>query len=63
MTTFRGLGFRYDTRTARIRDFYVDKDGTRRWMDTHEPCPDQILKGNADLVPAEHATYKPEDKL
>ena len=55
MTITRGFGWRYDTQTWRVRDFYV-RDGVRRWADTDEPCPDEILKGNADLVPAQHQT-------
>lgn len=57
MTITRGFGWRYDTQTGRIRDFYV-RDGVRRWVDTDEPCPDEILKGNADLVPAQHQTME-----
>lgn len=63
MTITRAIGWRYDTRTGAISHWYRDSDGNMRWADTGELCPDQILKGNADLVPAEHATYKPEDKL
>lgn len=57
MTITRGFGFRYDTQTGAIRDFYV-RDGVRRWVDTDEPCPDEIMKGNADLVPAQHQTME-----
>lgn len=63
MTITRGFGWRYDTRTGAVRSWNLDGDGNMRWIDTGELCPDQILKGNADLVPANHAHYKPEDKL
>ena len=56
MTITRGFGWRYDTRTGGVRIWHLDSDGNKRWIDTGELCPDQILKGNADLVPAEHQT-------
>lgn len=55
MNTQLEYGWRYDAQTGAIRDFYV-RDGVRRWVDTDEPCPGEILKGNADLVPAQHQT-------
>lgn len=60
MNTQLEYGWRYDAQTGAIRDFYV-RDGVRRWVDADEPCPGEILKGNADLVPAQHAylTTKP----
>lgn len=38
-----------------LHTWYRDEHGVRRWLDTDVPLPDEILKGNADLVPAEHA--------
>lgn len=57
MSALRGFGFQLDTQTGRIRNWYVDGDGVQRWADDDMPCPGQILKGNADLVPAEHQTF------
>lgn len=56
MTITRGFGWRYDTRTGAIRNWHLDASGNMRWVDTGELCPDQIIKGNADLVPAQHQT-------
>lgn len=53
----RGVGWRYDARAGEVREFYVDDGGVRRWVIGNEPCPDQILKGNADL---EIALQEPE---
>ena len=50
MSITRGIGWRYDTRTGAVRNWHLDADGNMRWVDTGELCPDQILKGNADLV-------------
>lgn len=58
MTITRGFGWRYDVSTGAVREFYVDGDGNRRWVIGNELCPDQILKGNADLVPAQHQTME-----
>lgn len=60
MSITRGFGWRYDTQTGAIRNYYV-RDGVRRWVDTDEPCPDEILEGNADLVPAQHKTMEGEE--
>lgn len=49
MNAQRGGGWRYDRGTGAVREFYVDANGMRRWADDHQPCPDQILKRNADL--------------
>lgn len=49
-------GWRYDSLTGVIRDWRLDADGNMRWSDDGTLCPDQVLKGNADLVPAQHAT-------
>lgn len=38
MTITRGFGWRYDTRTGAVREFYVDGDGNRRWVIGDEPC-------------------------
>lgn len=49
--TFGGIGMRDGQRHS----WYVDEHGVRRWIDTDAPLDGEILKGNADLVPAEHA--------
>lgn len=62
----RGVGWRYDHKTGAVREYHLGNDGVRRWVDTGEQCPEanQILKGNADLVPAQHAYLtSPGDKL
>lgn len=56
MTITRGFGWRYDTRTGATRNWHLDGDGNMRWVDTGELLADQIIKGNADLVPAQHQT-------
>jgi hypothetical protein len=56
MNITRGFGWRYDTRTGAVRNWHLDADGNMRWVDTGELCPDQIIRGNADLVPAQHQT-------
>ena len=55
MSIARGLDWRYDTLTGAIRNWHLDGDGNMRWDDDNELCPDQIIRGNADLVPAQHA--------
>lgn len=58
MTITRGYGGRYDTRTGAVRNWYLDGDGNMRWVDTGELLADQIIKGNSDLVPAQHQTLE-----
>ena len=58
MTITRGFGWRYDTPTGAIRHWHLDSDGNMRWVDTGELLADQIIKGNADLVPAQHQTME-----
>lgn len=56
MSGLRGFGLRYDARTGATRNWHLDSDGNMRWVDTGELLADQIIKGNADLVPAQHQT-------
>lgn len=56
MNTKLEYGWRYDARTGEVRATIIDPDGNMRWCDDNTLCPDQILKGNADLVPSEHQT-------
>lgn len=46
----------YAYRAGELHAWYQPVGGIRRWVDTDARLPhDEILKGNADLVPAEHA--------
>ena len=58
MSITRGFGWRYDVSTGAIRNWHLDADGNMRWIDNNELCPDQIIKGNADLVLAKHQTLE-----
>lgn len=64
MSITGGFDWRYDTRTGAVRSWHLDADGNMRWDDNNDLCPDQIIRGNADLVPAQHAHLTgPGDKL
>lgn len=56
MNTQPEYGWRYVERTGEARATLTDADWNMRWRDDGTLCPDQILKGNADLVPAQHQT-------
>ena len=58
MTGLRGFGWAYDTQPGVIRDWVTDAQGVRRYVDNNEPLPGEVLKGNADLVPAQHQTLE-----
>ena len=46
----------YSKRDGELHAWYKPAGGIKRWVDTDARVhADDILKGNADLVPAEHA--------
>lgn len=51
----------YAYRGAELHAWYQPVGGVRRWVDTDQPIDGEILKGNADLVPAQHAYLSPAD--
>lgn len=61
MTIVSGFGMAFDLERCTVRNWYVDKDDVERWADNDEPREGQLLKGNADLVPALHATLETKD--
>ena len=45
----------YGYRNGELHAWYQPVGGIKRWVDNDQRVADEILKGNADLVPAEHA--------
>ena len=46
----------YAYRKRELHAWYQPVGGIKRWVDNDQRVPDdEILKGNADLVPSEHA--------
>ena len=45
----------YAHRHGELHAWYQPVGGIRRWVDNDQRVQPEILKGNADLVPAEHA--------
>ena len=52
----------YSKRDGELQAWYQPVGGIKRWVDNDQRVPvDEILKGNADLVPAEHAYLRAVD--
>lgn len=52
----------YSYRNGELHAWYQPIGGLKRWVDTDARVhADDILKGNADLVPAEHAYLRAVD--
>jgi hypothetical protein len=44
MSNLRGFGFTFDTQTGRIRNWYLDDNGVKRWADDNTP----VQQGEGD---------------
>jgi hypothetical protein len=44
MTTMQGFGFTYDLRSGVARQWYVGKDGVKRWGDNNKPVEDATMQ-------------------
>lgn len=51
----------YSKRDGELHAWYKPAGGIKRWVDNDQRVADEILKGNADLVPAEHAYLRVVD--
>ena len=51
----------YSYRNGELHAGYQPVGGVKRWVDNDQLLDFQILRGNADLVPAEHAYLRAVD--
>lgn len=42
--SLRGFGFTFDVASGRVRNWYLDAEGVKRWADNDKPVPTDEAK-------------------